>query len=96
VGEGVRFIMSRISLVGIGSIYLIFLLLFLTGKGIEGPQNNAVGVLIFALFALSLILHTTLVISARSWPMGLLCLLSVCALFVSLFWVLHSVTGDSL
>ena len=87
---------SRISLLGIGSIYLIFMVLFLAGKGIEGPQNGAIGVLIFALFALSLIFHATLVISARSWLMGLLSLLSVCALFVSLFWVLHSVTGDSL
>jgi hypothetical protein len=88
--------MSRLSLVGIGLIYLVFFILFLTGTGTEGPHDNATGVLIFALFALSLILHTALVISARSWAIGMLSMLSVCVLFVSLFWVLHSVTGESL
>lgn len=88
--------MGRVSLVGIGLIYVTFLILFLTGKGVEAPKNNAVGLLIFGLFALSLIFHATLVISARSWVVGLVSFLSACLLFVSLFWVLHSVTGDSL
>ena len=86
----------RLSIVGIGLIYAIFALLFLTGRGTYGSENNATGILIFALFLLSLILHVALVVSARSWGVGILALLSACALIASLFWVLHSVTGDSL
>ena len=86
----------RISLVGIALIYVTFVLLFLTGRGAEVPRNDAIGMLIFGAFALSSILHVTLVVSARSWSVGIPALLSACVLVVSLFWVLHSVTGDSL
>ena len=86
----------RLSIVGIGLIYAIFALFFLTGRGVYGSENNATGILIFGLFLLSLILHVALVVSVRSWGVGILALLSACALIVSLFWVLHSVTGDSL
>ena len=86
----------RISVVGIALIYIVFGLLFLTGRGGEGPHSDATGILIFGLFVLSLVLHVTLVVSARSWGVGIASLLSACVLFVSLFWVLHSVTGDSL
>ena len=86
----------RLSLVGIGLIYVTFFLLFLTGRGTEGQHNDATGMLIFGLFVLSLILHVTLVVSARSWGINILSLMSACVLVVSLFWVLHSVTGDSL
>jgi hypothetical protein len=86
----------RVALAGIVLIYVTFALLFLTGRGAEGTGNDATGMLIFGLFVLSLILHVTVVVGARSWGVGILALLSACVLVVSLFWVLHSVTGDSL
>ena len=86
----------RTAFVGVVLIHLAYGLLFLTGRGAERPPNNAIGMLIFGLFVLSLILHVTLIVAARSWGIGIMAALSVCVLIVLLFWVLHSVTGDSL
>jgi hypothetical protein len=88
--------MLRQSFFGIGLVYAVFLLLFLTGKGAAGESSDALGILIFGLFGLSLIFHMTLIFAARSWGIGFLALLSTCLLFVLLIWVLHRVTGDSL
>ena len=86
----------RLCLIGIGLVYAVFALLYLTGTGAKGPHNSAIGVLILGSFLLSLVLHVALVVSARSWAVGGVALLSGCALVISLFWVLMRVTGDSL